>query len=113
MAVDLDDLLARAGAVLAELADVDPFELENAEVEQIMAAAPKLRGQLELAEARALERWKVRGLWRPSVAKSAAARLASIQRIPIQVARQRLRHGRALRTYPAIADAWQAGEIDR
>ena len=48
-----------------------------------------------------------------SGAKTGAAWLAWKQRVPIQVARQRLRHARALRTLPAVEEAWAAGDIDR
>ena len=60
-----------------------------------------------------LARWDAQRCWQPSGAKTGAAWLAWQQRIPIQVARQRLRHARALRTLPAIEAAWAAGDIDR
>ena len=60
-----------------------------------------------------LSRWDAQGAWRASGAKTGAAWLAWKQRVPIQVARQRLRHARAMRTLPAIEEAWAAGDIDR
>ena len=49
----------------------------------------------------------------PSGAKTAAAWLAWKQRIPIGVARQRVRHARAMRDLPPVEKAWANGEIDR
>ena len=60
-----------------------------------------------------LARWGAQGCWRASGAKTGAAWLAWQQRIPIEVARQRLRHAKALRTMPTVEAAWAAGEIDR
>jgi hypothetical protein len=113
MAVDLDDLLDRAASVMAELAELDAHQLTGDQVEQVMAAVPQMRGRLDTAEAGVLDRWRIWGLWRASGAKSAAARLASQQRLPIQIARQRLRHARSVRRFPAIASAWRHGDIDR
>jgi hypothetical protein len=39
--------------------------------------------------------------------------LAWKQQVPIGVARQRIRHARALRSLPTIEEAWAAGDIDR
>jgi hypothetical protein len=66
-----------------------------------------------VAEARVLSRWDAQGCWRASGAKTGAAWLAWTQRVPIQVARHRLRHARALRTLPALEDAWASGDLDR
>ena len=65
-------------------------------------ALQRMRGALDAGEARVLSRWDAQRCWQPSGAKTGAAWLAWQQRIPIQVARQRLRHARALRTLPAV-----------
>jgi hypothetical protein len=114
MPVDVADVLARAAAILAELDDLrDVRCLDHDQLEQAVAGFRRVRGQLEAAEARTLDGWNLAGGWRISGAKSAAARVAGQQHLPIGVAQQRLRHGRFLRQYPAIGRAWHAGEIDR
>lgn len=113
MAADVADVVDRAAAVLAELHELDLDGLADDPLCEAVLAMQRLRGGLDAAEARMLSRWDAQGCWRPSGAKTGAAWLAWKQRIPIQVARQRLRHARALRTLPAIEEAWAAGHIDR
>jgi hypothetical protein len=109
----VDDALAAARTALAGLATVDLDASSEEELTALVPGCQALRGQLETVEAAVLSRWDARRCWAPSGAKTGSAWLAWQQRIPIQVARQRLRHARALRTLPAIAEAWAAGEIDR
>ena len=113
MAADVADVLDRAVAVLAELRDVDLDGLGDESLSSAVLTMQHLRGALDAAEARLLSRWDAQGCWRPSGAKTGAAWLAWKERVPIQVARQRLRHARALRSLPAIERAWTAGDIDR
>jgi hypothetical protein len=102
-----------AQTALAGLVSVDLDGLTPAELNEIVLSFQQLRGTLEATEAHVLQRWDAMRAWEPEGAKSAAAWLAWKQHIPITVARQRLRHARALRTLPDVADAWAAGEIDR
>ena len=95
------------------MASVDLDTLVGDDLTDAVMHFQELRGALDVAEARVLARWDTLGEWRPSGAKTAAAWLAWKQRIPIGVARQRLRHGRALRDLPSVEKAWAAGEIDR
>jgi Domain of unknown function (DUF222) len=113
MAAPLADVLARAGAVLAELHDVDLDGLADDTLSNAVLSMQRLRGQVDVSEARVLSRWDAQRCWQPSGAKNGAAWLAWKQRVPIQVARQRIRHARALRTLPAVEEAWASGEIDR
>ncbi|MFL6204269.1 MAG: DUF222 domain-containing protein, partial [Acidimicrobiales bacterium] len=106
-------LLAQAGDALAGLAALDLDTLAGDDLTSAVLRFQQLRGALDVAEARMLARWDSRGDWRPSGAKTASAWLAWKQHIPIGVARQRLRHGRALRDLPAVEKAWMAGEVDR
>ncbi len=78
-----------------------------------MLALQSLRGSLDVAEARVLSRWDAQGAWRASGAKTGAAWLAWRQHLPLSVARQRLRHAKAMRTVPAVEEAWADGAIDR
>ena len=107
-------LLEQAKTVLAGLASLDLDSVATGqELTDCVVAMQELRGALEVAEARVLARWDASGEWRPSGAKSAAAWLAWQQRIPVGVARQRLRHARAIRDLSLVEEAWASGEIDR
>ena len=107
-------VLERARAVLDDLASLDLDRVAyGRELSDCVLALQQLRGTLDAAEARVLARWDTSGDWRVDGAKTAAAWLSWKQRIPISVARQRLRHARALRELPAIDAAWRDGEIDR
>ena len=105
--------LERAGTALADLSDIDLDRAMSGELTDAVMRMQELRGALDAAEARVLARWDSSGEWRPSGAKTAAAWLAWKQRIPVGVARQRLRHARAMRDLPLIEQAWIDGEIDR
>ncbi len=114
MAADVADVLDRAAAVLAELHAIDLDGVDDDSLsDAVLAIAAPARSASTSAEARVLSRWDAQGAWRASGAKTGAAWLAWQQRVPIQVARQRLRHARAMRTLPAIEEAWAAGDIDR
>lgn len=108
-----DGHLERAQEGLGALAGIDLDRLTGDELTELVMACQRLRGSLEVAEARVLARWDARREWEPSGAKTAAAWLGWQQRLPAQVARQRVRHARALRDLPAVEAAWSAGEIDR
>ena len=94
MAAPLADVLDRAAAVLAELREVDLDGLVDDSLSDAVLALQRLRGGLDVAEARVLARWEAQGCWRASGAKTGAAWLAWKQRVPIEVARQRVRHAR-------------------
>ena len=113
MAAEIAEALDRAAAALAALHAMDLDGLDDDSLSDAVLAMQQLRGRLDAADARVLSRWDAQGAWRASGAKTGAAWLAWQQRMPIQVARQRLRHARALRTLPAVEEAWAAGDIDR
>lgn len=113
MGADVSGVLARAAAAIAELHDLDLDGLDDESLSDAVLRLQRLRGGLEASEARVLSRWDALGCWRPSGAKTGSAWLAWKQRVPIQVARQRMRHARALRTLPAVEQAWAAGDVDR
>ncbi|MGQ0432221.1 MAG: DUF222 domain-containing protein [Microthrixaceae bacterium] len=113
MATDVADVLVRGAALLAELRAVDLDGLGDDSLSDAVLAMQRLRGGLDAAEARVLSRWDAQGAWRASGAKTGAAWLAWKQHLPISVARQRLRHAKAMRTLPAVEAAWAGGAIDR
>jgi hypothetical protein len=106
-------VLEAARAALRAVGDLDLDVLWPDELTEVVLATQRLRTQLEAAEARALARWEAVGSWRIDGARTAAAWLTWKQRLPIAETRRRVRHARAVRSLPAIADAWAAGEIDR
>jgi hypothetical protein len=108
--VDQVDVASRA---LTNLQEADLDGLSADQLSELVLALQQVRGRLEAAEARVLARWDAERAWQPSGAKTAAAWLAWKQRVPIAVARQRVRHARAMRSYPEIEQAWRTGEIDR
>jgi hypothetical protein len=113
VAADLADVLLRASGVLEELRSFDLDGVDDDTLTDAVLAMQRLRGRLDVAEANVLGRWDAWRVWQPSGAKTAAAWLAWRQHVPIGVARQRVRHARALRALPEVEHAWAAGEIDR
>jgi hypothetical protein len=108
-----DDHLEHAQEALSALGAIDLDRLTGDELTELVMASQRLRGALDAAEARVLARWDAAREWQRSGAKTAAAWLAWQQHLPMQVARQRVRHARAVRELPAVEAAWAAGEIDR
>lgn len=109
----IDELLEATTICLDALGSIDLDGLVDADLESAVTCLQQQRSRLEAAEARLLDRWESSRVWQESGAKSPAAWLAWRQRIPIQIARQRMRHAREVRDLPAISSAWAAGEIDR
>ena len=112
-AADVAGVLDRAASVLAELRVLDLDGVGDDVLSDTVLELQRLRGSLEVAEARVLVRWEAQGCWRSSGAKTAAAWLAWKERLPMGLARQRIRHARVLRQMPAVEQAWGDGEIDR
>jgi hypothetical protein len=103
-------------ALRAAIAEAQQVDLEGQPAEVLNEMVESLQGltaQLEAAEARVVARWDAEGCWQIHGARSAAAWLTWRCRIPGGVAAQRVRHARAVRDLPAIAAAWEEGEIDR
>jgi hypothetical protein len=113
MAAGLSTLAEQAAAILAELASVDLDDSPGSDLESTVLSMQRMRGHLDVAEARTLARWDAAGGWRASGARTAASWLARHLHLPLPLARQRLRHARALRAVPAVEAAWASGEIDR
>ncbi len=108
--VDATALLQASSRALAQ---IDPDRLTSTEMSEALLEIQRLRARLEATEARLLARWDADKVWQPSGAKSGAAWLARMQRLPIQVTRERVRHARALRSLQEVDEAWADGEVDR
>ncbi len=106
-------MLERVAEALAELEDLDLDGLSVEELNEAVAGFQRLRGKFEAAEARVLSRWDADRCWRLNGARTAGAWLGWKCRLPAGVARQRVRHARAMRELPEVARAWSDGDIDR
>lgn len=107
---------ALAGALDAlrlALDDLDLDSLSAAEQSATLLDLHRMRGVVEESEARVLSRWDGAKAWLADDAKTGAAWLAWKEHIPLGLARQRVRHARALRALPEVAAAWAAGEVER
>jgi hypothetical protein len=122
MAVTTDDAVAvpalpgpfgAASAAVSALQDLDLDRLSLEELSEAVVAFQQLRARVESAEARLVARWDATKAWQLDGAKTPAAWIAWRTRLPVEEARRRVRHARALRALPALAAAWSAGEIDR
>jgi hypothetical protein len=105
--------VADAAGSLARLGALELDGLSDDDLTAQVLRMQELRGALEAAEARVLGEWDRRKVWRAEGAKAGAAWLASRQRLPMSEARRRLRHARAVRRFPNVAQAWASGAIDR
>jgi hypothetical protein len=113
VATDARPLLDAAAKALADLAELDLDVLTGDELSEAVLELQRLRGRLDVAEARVLARWDAERVWQADRAKTGAAWLSCKERLPIQIARQRIRHARALRDLPDVEAAWATGDIDR
>jgi hypothetical protein len=94
-----------AATALTALGALDLDRLTPEELNEAVVAFQRLRARLDAADARLLSRWDAEKGWRLDGAKTGAAWVAWRTRLPIEEARRRLRHARALRTLPDVADA--------
>lgn len=105
--------LDAAASALDALHGLDVDALGDGELSAAVLRAQELRGLLDAAEARLIGAWDRRRCWRDDGARTPAAWLAAKERLPVAEARRRVRHARTMRLFPAIAQAWAAGEVDR
>ena len=102
---DLHEGLDRAGDV--EFECFDEVELDAA-VQDLAA----VRARLDGFEARVLAAWDARRSWAHQGARSPAAWLASVRRVPVSGCRRAPRVARKLVHLPAVAAALEAGRIE-
>jgi hypothetical protein len=87
--------------------------LSSEELNEAVVAFQELRARVDAGEARLVARWDAVTAWRLDGAKTPAGWMAWRTRLPVEEARRRVRHARAVRDLPALGEAWAAGEIDR
>jgi hypothetical protein len=101
--------LAPLTEAVDELVEIDPFALGDHDTIQELH---RQRARLDAVLTRATAAFDASGTWRDEGARSAAAMLAVLCRIPKADAMRRCRLGRELRHLPATEKAWLDGEIN-
>src|SRR5688500_1827290 len=104
-------MLDGLAAVLKELREVDPNDLCDEELADLVVELHKHRCALEAFEARLTRNFDVRRVWAADGARSGAAWLARRTRAPKAECGGRLWLGRCVEDLPVAAGAWAAGEI--
>ncbi len=106
-------MLERVAEAVQELVGADLDGLSPAALNDVVAELQRVKAMLDAAEAKVLARWDAVGAWSLDGASNGAAWLSWKSRQPAPAANQRIRCARAMRELPAIAQAWEAGDIDR
>jgi hypothetical protein len=96
---------------LEAAAAVEPDTLTDEELDQELVALVRLRHRLDAVIARRANRWDARGVWRSDGSRAPWARLSRTASVAGGSAKRVLRHGRAVASMPATAEAWAAGDI--
>jgi hypothetical protein len=102
------DELAEA---IDSLLDVDPTDLADDELHELVTTVQRQRHRLAAVAAAATASWDQRMIWADNGARSAAVRLANETSTSISSAGVDLRRARRLRSMPATAAALAAGDI--
>ncbi len=104
----MDEALQEA---LEAVAAVDPDTFTDEELDQELVALVRLRHRLDALIARRANCWDARGVWRSDGSRAPWARLSRTASVAGGSAKRVLRHGRALASMPATAEAWAVGDI--
>ena len=107
MSKGLDELKA----AIDLLADVDPNELTDAEVHELVVTVQRQRHRLAAVAAEAISSWDQRMVWADNGAGSAAVRLANDTSASPSSTGVEVKRARRLRTMPLVAAALASGDI--
>ena len=107
MSKGIDDL----AEVIDSLLDVDPTELTDDELHELVTAVQRQRHRLAAVAATAISNWDRRMVWADNGARSAATRLANDTAASTGSTGTEVRRARRLRSMPATAAALAAGEL--
>jgi hypothetical protein len=105
--------MTRLGAVLDELATLEPAALGDAELADAVVTVEREMARLGALQARLAADLDARRVWAEDGSKSCAAWLARRCRGPRSQAARTVRAGRALRTMTATAEAFGEGAVSR
>ncbi|HUS43603.1 MAG TPA: DUF222 domain-containing protein [Ilumatobacteraceae bacterium] len=103
--------IGNLAGVIDSLLDVDPFELTDDELHELVTAVQRQRHRLAAVAARAVSAWDQRMVWADNGARSAATRLANETSASTSSAGTEVRRARQLRSMPATAAALASGEL--
>lgn len=107
MSKGLDDLAVAIDSLLA----VDPNELTDAELHDLVTTVQRQRHRMAAAASSAISAWDKRLVWADNGAGSAAVRLANETSTSPSSAGIEVKRARRLRTMPHLADALAAGDL--
>jgi len=107
MSKGVDDL----ARVVDRLLDVDPSELTDDELHEMVTTVQRQRHRLAALAAGAISEWDRRMVWADNGARSAATRLANETAASTSSTGIEVRRARQLRSMPATAAALAAGEL--
>src|SRR4051794_34888835 len=96
---------------IAELEAMDPGELTDAELHEVVIAVQNEMSRLAAAHARHLAAWDARRVWADDGSKAAAARLARECALSATTARRELKRARKLDTMPHTTSALREGKL--
>jgi hypothetical protein len=97
--------------VIDSLLDVDPAELTDDELHELVTTVQRQRHRLAGVAANAISAWERRRVWADNGARSAATRLANDTSASTSSTGTEVRRARQLRSMPATASALAAGEL--
>jgi hypothetical protein len=107
MSKGVDDL----AGVIDSLLDVDPAELTDAELHELVTSIQRQRHRLAAVAADAISAWDRRMVWADNGAGSAAVRLANDTSSSTSSTGVEVKRARRLRTMPHVRDALAAGDL--
>ena len=98
-------------AAIDALLDVDPSELTDGELHELVTTIQRQRHRLAAVAATSISSWDQRMVWADNGARSPAARLANETSTSTSSAGSEVRRARQLRSMPSTATALAAGEL--
>ena len=107
MSKGIDELAAAIDSLLA----VDPNELTDSELHELVTTVQRQRHRIAAAAAEAISTWDQRMVWADNGAGSAAVRLANETSTSSSSAGVEVKRARRLRIMPHVADALAAGDL--
>jgi hypothetical protein len=107
MSPGIDELVEAIDSLQA----VDPRELTDAELHELVIAVQRQRHRLAAVAATAISSWDQRMVWADNGARSAAVRLANETSASPSSTNVEVRRARKLRSMPATVAALRSGDI--
>jgi Domain of unknown function (DUF222) len=106
-----NELADRLDAALGDLLGLDPDDLSDGELHDLVVTVQRESHRLAALRAKLLSAWHGRGIWADDGSRSAPHRLARETAMAVGSAKVELRRARALRSMPATAAAVADGAL--